>query len=101
MDDGADNREPEADPAGGPFKAAERLEQVLGFLRRDNWPAVRDHQRYFGITHARADLEMASRLVVANSVVDQVGDHPLEQPRLAPRPRRLKLRLDRDPVLLD
>ena len=48
---------------------------------------------------AGADPQPAAVDVVAHTVLDEVADQPLEQPRIAHRHRRLDLGLDRDPAL--
>ena len=81
-------------------QAAERLGQGLRLRRIDHRTAIADRQLRAIACGARGDAQVAAGLVVADAVLDQVGEHSLEQPWLAAGDRRLKVGVDLDPGAL-
>ncbi len=100
LDHRADDREPQPEPAERAAEPAERLGQGGGVVRLDDRTAVGDEDPRAVAIGRGDDRQPAVRLVVPDPVVDQVGDHPLEQRRLAARPRRPQIGPHRDLGLL-
>ena len=85
--DGFDDREPEADAVAviGSVRtdSVERLEKELDLIGRDDRPAVCDRDNGTIGFGRRLHIDAASRVVVADSVVDEVGDQPLGESGIA------------------
>ncbi len=102
--DRAGDRETESDSLGGVetlLGTGEGLEQGRDLLSGDAGACVGDLEyRAVGLLD-RADSDPATRVVVAHGIVDEVGDHALEQHAIAAGQCGLERGVDRDLVLID
>src|SRR5437660_4404184 len=97
--DGMDDRQAQPEAAGAAVEALERLEQVLHVVRLDPRTAVRDREPYAASHGMGADVDPTAALVVADRVIEQVGDQPLEQLSLPARPRLTEVVANLHPIL--
>jgi len=85
--DRADDGQAETGAAGGAgavgLEAAEGLEQGVDLGGGDRGAGVGDPDHGLGAGAAGVDLDPAAGLVVADGVLDQVGDQPLQQGAVA------------------
>src|SRR5215204_3838256 len=87
LNDGCDDREPQAGPAAVPratgIRPVEAVEHARRMLRRDSWPVVDDAQLRITAVSAEDDLDWRRRGRVDADVRQQVADH-LADPVLVP-----------------
>ena len=87
--DRVDDREAEPVPAGvvgaGSVKTLERLQQARHLLGGDRGAAVGDRQECVLVAGAGRDLDVSLGDVVADRVVEEVGDQALDESRIASR----------------
>ena len=76
----------------------ERLHELADLLARDDRAGVRDLQRRLAVTKSGPRGHPAVRVVVADRVLDQVRDEPLDHRRVARRGRVTELGVHLDPV---
>src|SRR5262249_12117399 len=75
----------EVPPIAGAVESLEGLEEAMDLLRRDHRPRVRDGDDSLDALDPGGDLHPAAGHVVAHGVVQQVGDKPFDQCRVACR----------------
>ena len=95
--DRGDDREADAVPfeiavAALVRSAPEGLEQLADVLGRNRWAAVGDAQGRGAGARLGAEVDPAAAQVVADGVVEEVRDQPLDEPRVAARRRGLERR---------
>jgi hypothetical protein len=90
--DRLDDREPQPMAAvvagAGPAQPLEGRKEPADLLGRDGGAGVGDRREGVPVAGAGGDLDASESAVVADRVVDQVGDQALEQPLVARRRRR-------------
>ena len=90
--DALHNREPEAVSvrvlSSGAVEALEGLEKARQGIGRDHRASVRDGQNGVVVVSFSGDLDVPPERVVMDGVLNEVGDEPFEQARVAFNGRR-------------
>ena len=90
LDDGESQSVAAVVAGTGAAQSLEGLEETLDLLGRDGRAGVRDRHEGVPVAGPGGDLDMSAGGVVADRVVDQVGDQALEQSWIAGRRRRVE-----------
>ena len=90
LDDGESQPVAVVVAGAGAVQSLERLEETLDLLGWNGRAGVRDGHEGMPVTSPGGDLDVSAGGVVADRVVDQVGDQALEQSWIARGRRRVQ-----------